>query len=120
MKIRKQLYRAGSVLQDIFYMYREKVFDYQVTKVEMKGNQIYLYLGYEDGVAEARRRPGVRKDVCLPFPSKDVPNLREKQAILVYSSSAQAVAWMFQVVEICLEGLYDSTTGSHPQSIDPH
>lgn len=109
LKMRKQLYRAGSVLQDMFYMYREKVFDYHISKVEIKGSKIYLHLCYDEAVANAKRPPGARKDVFLPFPSEYVPNLRDKQAILVYSASADSAAWMFEMVQLCLEGEHIST-----------
>jgi hypothetical protein len=45
LEVRKLLYRAGTLLQEGFYLYMEKVFDKLVTKIETRGGKIYIYEG---------------------------------------------------------------------------
>ncbi|KAG0645510.1 Tudor domain-containing 1 [Hyphodiscus hymeniophilus] len=45
LRTQKKLHRAGRVLRDLFYMYREKIFDTAVAKVEKKDGKMYVYIG---------------------------------------------------------------------------
>lgn len=96
LRTRKSLYRAGSLLQDMFYAYREQAFDNAITKIERRGQTILLH-------TKETPKPVVT-DHIVAFPNKLVSSEEEKHAILVYSTCEDALAWMHETVEYVLKG----------------
>ncbi|KAF7870273.1 hypothetical protein EAF04_004021 [Stromatinia cepivora] len=82
---RKRLYRAGDTLQEIFYRYRQTMFDKKIVKVESKNGKLYIHEGdYPDMTSNL--------DILHDFPDKLVQNKEDKQAILTYLAASDAVA----------------------------
>jgi len=91
----KALYNAGSLLEEIFYVYREKIFDQPIAKVEIKEDKVYMHDGrYSTGLS--------RYDFVQPFPNHLLSNESDKKAVLVYMACSDAVGWMQEVVEYVL------------------
>ncbi|KAL9003550.1 MAG: hypothetical protein Q9188_003591 [Gyalolechia gomerana] len=89
---RKVLYRAAETAQELFYVYREVVFDKHIVKAERKGNEMILYEG--------------RYEECfVPFPSSLFPDEKEKKAVLTYLACGDAYAYMDAVLKTMLEGI---------------
>ncbi len=88
---RKSLYRTGLIVQDVFYKFRERVFDKLIVKVERKEDVTYLY-------------EGLYKSTLLPFPSELFPNEQERNAALVDLSCDDSVGYMREILETMLEG----------------
>jgi hypothetical protein len=51
LQTKKAFYRAGSVLQEIFYIYREKAFDKPIAKTEKKDGKMCIHEGKYGKVA---------------------------------------------------------------------
>lgn len=91
---RKQLYRAGQIVQDAFLAYREKTFDLRITRVEKKENEIHLYEGaYGD------------KEPLVPFPADLVDNAEDKKMVLTWSTCSEAVGRMSKLLKDLLRGI---------------
>lgn len=91
------LYRAGKILQDIFYSYREMVYDKYIVKIEEKNGTLYLREGQYPDIKSAL-------DVIFPFPKDLVTTEEDKKAVLVHLACSDAVAWMHDLVEYFLKG----------------
>lgn len=90
---RKQLYRAGDLIQHTFYAYREQAFEKFITKVEKEGNTLYLYEGqYGEG------------QVLAPFPGHLFACEDDKNAALTYLACTDAVSFMLDLVKSSLKG----------------
>jgi hypothetical protein len=75
----RTLYRAGSTLQQIFYKYREMVFDRRIVKIEEKNGKLYLH---------EQRPPQIDfemlrlLDFLVPFPTHLCRTKQDRQGIL--------------------------------------
>lgn len=96
LKQRKEFFRLGSLLQGLFYMYREKVFDRPVVRMEEDGK----LLVHES--AWPRIRSGL--DMVQPFPSNLCRDTFDKQSLLVYLACEDAVGWMHDLVRVLAPG----------------
>lgn len=76
-----------------FYMFREKAYDQNITRVEKKGNCLILYDGYYDD-----------SKILIPFPHNLLPEEQEKQAALTFLTCGDAVAYMHEFFKIMLKG----------------
>ena len=101
---RKQIYRAGELVQDAFLGYREKAFDLKIIKVEKKGEDLYVYEG-PYGLAE----------LLLPFPIDKIDNDEDKKMLLAWYSCSDVVGYMHKLVKDLLHGiiLRPETRGSY-------
>lgn len=91
---RRSLYRAGDIVQHIFYMYREKVFDKLVLSVERS----------EEHINTAIRYASDQDDFFVPFPDQVCFDDLDKQALLACWACADAVAYMHGLVKSLLRG----------------
>jgi hypothetical protein len=99
LQTRKALYRAASILQEIFYIHREKVFDTEVEKVEEKNGKLYVH---EKKWKEKKiKNP---HELIIPFPSSIFQNPEDKMAVLANMACTDAVAWMHELVNYFLSG----------------
>lgn len=96
LQTRQHFYRVGSLLQQIFYIYREKTFDKVVTKIEKRedGN---IYVFYAGG-------GGANLPTLQPFPASVCEDIKDKQAILCHLACGDALAWMCEIVDYMLGG----------------
>ncbi|KAG4434740.1 hypothetical protein IFR05_009766 [Cadophora sp. M221] len=85
LKYRKILYRAGATLQQIFYLYREQVFDTVFTKFEEKDGKFYIHEG-----ATTTPHNNNHASLPLPFPHDLCGSVEHKQAMLVHRTSGEA------------------------------
>jgi hypothetical protein len=92
---RKKLYRAGAILQAMFYKYREQVFDKVIARVEEKNGQLFLYQG---DPATVRRGP------LVAFPNQLFANEKDKKAALVLFCCTDALAFMHDFAAYLLSG----------------
>ena len=98
---RKRLYRAGDIVQRIFYLYREHAFEKLITKVEKVDDTLYLYEGVDYG-----------GQILVPFPHRLFSCEENKLAALTYSACDDAVAFMRDIVRLILQGkLFNTTLG---------
>ncbi|KAL3419625.1 set domain-containing protein 5 [Phlyctema vagabunda] len=93
LRNRKALYRAGKILQEMFYMYRELLFDKSITKVTKEGDTIHVY--------EGQYPVDIKSDMeaIFPFPSDVFTNDLDKKAILTHLACFDAVAWMHEPIK---------------------
>lgn len=95
LQSRKIVYRAGSILQEMFYVYREKTFDLLIERIEERAGRLYVHEGIRDSVLT---------DTLIPFPSEMIPNEQDKKGILSYMSCFEAVGWMHDIIRYLLMG----------------
>ena len=97
LRNRKALYNAGNILQEIFYQYREKVFDKVVAKIEKQGGKLLIFEGlYQPSTTEW--------DTLEQFPVELCQDKEDKKTILVYDAGDDAVGWMQDTIEYTLSG----------------
>lgn len=95
---RRLLYRAGDLLQALFYTYRENVFDKQISKIEDKDGKLYLH-----GI-KSLKTVGTKLDMLQTFPRHLVTNEADKQHALAYLACCDA-SWMNDFVGYMLKGM---------------
>ena len=88
---RKILFNAGSLLQDIFYIYREKTFEKCFQRIESRGGKLHIWL-------KSSALGGGIYDQIVPFPLNLVQNENDKKAILTLYSCEDASAWMTDLI----------------------
>ena len=92
LSVRKKLYRAGGILQEIFYAYREITFDKMFRKIERQGKDLYMYEVEYDW------------QIPVPFPSALISSENERRAVLAYRSCDDALAYMYEIIKVLLKG----------------
>lgn len=97
---RCSVYRAGTIAQSAFYMYLERLFDVGITRVEEKGNDLYLYQGKND------------HNLLLPFPGKLFSQDEDKYAALTVLACGNALGFVHVVLETMLPGQYGFSTSN--------
>ncbi|CZT08056.1 uncharacterized protein RAG0_13280 [Rhynchosporium agropyri] len=95
LQTRKGLYRAGSVLQEIFYMYREKLYEKFYVKIEKSEGRLVLYEGQYSLSTPFITAP---TDCLIPFPETLCQTAEDKKSILVHLSCDDASAWLHEVL----------------------
>lgn len=90
---RQALYRAGDLVQQIFYLYTKTTYMWNPGRVEKIGTTWLIY-------------PRVKKtnSVLTPFPHAIVPDVHDQEALLTYQSCSSAVSLMHNVVKALLKG----------------
>ncbi|KAE8443550.1 hypothetical protein EG329_001712 [Mollisiaceae sp. DMI_Dod_QoI] len=96
--MRKLLYQAGDLLQEMFYVYRENVFDKLIVNIEHKDGKMYIYEGVYGRLQN-------NFDLLEPFPHHLVSNEEDKHAILAHLSCGEAVGWMNELIEHVLKDI---------------
>jgi hypothetical protein len=97
----RTLYRAGSILQQIFYKYRERVFDRRIVKIEEKNGKLYLH---EQRPPQMDFEMLRLLDFLVPFPTHLCRTKQDRQSIASYLACNDALAWMHDVIKDLLEG----------------
>jgi hypothetical protein len=97
LKTRKSFYRAGELLQEVFYLYREKLFDKLIDRIEHRDGKMYIHEGrYSQLLTEYDR--------LVPFPTSLCQDSQDKKALLAHISCDDAVAWLGDITKHILEG----------------
>lgn len=90
---RIKIYRAGKVLQRVFWKFREHAFDIPVKKCKKNGIELVLIQGHRDD-----ERP-----IC-PLPKDRNLTAEDRHAIMTYSFCGEALGFMFNVAKELLDG----------------
>jgi hypothetical protein len=101
LRVRRDLYRAGDLLQDIFYLYREKLFDLLIERIELRDGKSYVHEGhYPPHLTEY--------ESLIPFPESLCQDPLDKKAPLAHISCDDAVAWMADITKHILDSIFHS------------
>ncbi|KAG4428557.1 hypothetical protein IFR05_015961 [Cadophora sp. M221] len=93
------MYGAGSVLQGMFYMYREKLFDKNFVRIDKSDRQLILY-EVQDSLSIT-----TETDCLMSFPNELCITLMDKKSILVNLSCEDASAWLHDILKYTLAGI---------------
>lgn len=91
----KVLYRGGELVQEMFYKYRERFFDLNISKVRHNPDTGTV------GVYEGER---VRDEILIPFPTHLFTDDRDKQAALAWSACEFGVGYLSNQVKQAIKG----------------
>lgn len=92
---RKQLYRGGEVLQQVFYAYREAAFDFVFSNLKK----------IEDGRLHIEEPTHVEGSGPLyRFPGHLVDNQQDKAALLTFLACTDGVGYMFELTKKVVDG----------------
>lgn len=96
-KARLVVFRIGSTLQKIFYVFREKLFDRAIISIKRENGKLFIYEGpVPDPVSSC--------DYLQAFPDHLVKNDEEKLAVLSHLSCNDAIGWMHDLIKHMLTG----------------
>ncbi|PVH78501.1 hypothetical protein DL98DRAFT_590244 [Cadophora sp. DSE1049] len=104
LQTRKLFYLAGSVLQEMFYMYREKMFDKLIARIDKTQGRLIVYEGRYNPLITAET------DCLIQFPSKLCQTEKEKQSVLVHLACDDASAWLHDILKYTLAGIASNIT----------
>ena len=97
---RKQLFRGGELLQEVFYTYREAAFDLNITDLKRENGVLSMYLASILYV-----EPTLGVGPVFAFPNHLVRDDAEKKALLAYDACVDATAYMYGLTTKVLEGI---------------
>lgn len=97
LRARKILYRAASLLQDMFYTYRLHIFDMLIVRTKVEGRRMYLYEGVYPTLRNA-------VDFICEFPVGLLTNTEDQRTVLTYQACSDVPAWMHDVIKYILTG----------------
>ncbi|KAF2120217.1 hypothetical protein BDV96DRAFT_642062 [Lophiotrema nucula] len=89
----RTIYRAGDLLQQIFYVYCEKNFDRRITKLEDLGDRLIIH--YAPGISAP----------FVPFPKHLVSDDEQKAMMLSNFKCNDAVAYFYDLLVDLLQGI---------------
>ncbi|KAH6715763.1 hypothetical protein BKA61DRAFT_719791 [Leptodontidium sp. MPI-SDFR-AT-0119] len=91
LKAGKTLYRAGDILQQLFYQYREKLFDRRLAKIENRCSKLYIY---DRNFTDHELSKPLREDtITVSFPEMMYKTPEDKKAVLVHIACSDAIAF---------------------------
>lgn len=91
---RKQLYRAGNLLQAMFLKFREATYDVKLVKAVKKGEMLHVY---EGGYTAAESGP------LYDFPQNLASGRKDQAKLLTFCACEDAVAFIHELSEILLK-----------------
>lgn len=95
----KALYRAGDILQEMFYYYRQHLFDKSIARAEEKNGTIHLHEG-----TYSQYKTDV--DYLCTFPSHLFDSKRDREAVLSFQACSDVTAWFDEITRYVLGGLF--------------
>lgn len=101
---RRTLYRIGEIMQEIFYMYREKMFDRSVFSLETAGLEAFKTFYIQEGHYRLARR---EIDHLQPFPKhlfEEDSGVEERKMLLAHLASPLFITYMNELLEYFLMG----------------
>jgi len=104
LNMRKELFRVGSLVQELFYVYRKHLFDIKVEAIAKEGSTMRIHEGeYSQTIL---RLHGVEsfQDLLFPFPSASVTEIQDQQALLTHLMCDDSIGWMHGVLKYCVGG----------------
>jgi hypothetical protein len=104
LQTRRAFYRAGSTLQEIFYLFREILFDKLVVKIEEKDGKLYIHEGiYDLLINEHGILYQTEIGVLYPFPSDLIVNPKYKHAVLSFLSCQDGWSYLSGILKKLFE-----------------
>lgn len=102
---RKDLYRLGDLIQQIYYTFKENAYDVLIRKLEVENGKLRVHLSpFSEEVPGQKCYPGLP---CLvPFPNNMVDNLEDKLGLLVLMACNDSLANTHELVEYLLGGQF--------------
>lgn len=94
MNVRKQIYRAGELLQAIFYQFREAAFDMRIKRVVK--SQLGSLLVSEERYTDDR--------ILFRFPHEMIPDAKDKAKLLTMQACTDGCAFMLELSKALLRG----------------
>lgn len=95
VQAQEMLYRAGGLLQKLFYTYREVGYRRKIVDIKERDGKIYFHENYN-----VKNRATLFNTGLLA--KTNVMKLKDKEAILSYDASGTAAACMHEVVKYVL------------------
>ena len=92
-QVRRALYRAGALAQQIFYLYCKITYMWNPGRIEKIGTTWLIHTRVYTG-----------KSLLIPFPHAIVPDVHDQEALLTYQSCTSAVSAMHNVVKALFRG----------------
>ncbi|KAM3075308.1 Vacuolar protein sorting-associated protein atg6 [Clarireedia jacksonii] len=100
---RQLLYRAASVLQDIFYSYREAVFELNIVKIEEKDGVLYLYEGKYADIKSV-------ESILHKFPEGLEITEEDRKSALSFMACSDVMLYMNGIITHFLKGVVSEIT----------
>jgi hypothetical protein len=105
----RDLYRAGSILQQIFYVCCEKLFNHPIEKIEYKKNEKNEKNEKKSEVMTLHHHPAEKfgpplDDRLFRFPARQCKTLSDEKALLSYDSCTAVNIYLKEVAEYLLRG----------------
>ncbi|KAE9380047.1 hypothetical protein N431DRAFT_315648, partial [Stipitochalara longipes BDJ] len=105
LQVRKLFYRAGDILQEVFYIYKEKIFLMKILSVKvMENGDINLKMDNMDNMTQISMMPTFA-ELFQKFPGNKCGSRGARKAVLTFGSGTDAVAWMHDMVKHMLKGI---------------
>jgi hypothetical protein len=98
LKARKDLYRAGSILQQIIFLCREKLFDLPIHRIEYDNNRMLLH------PLPAKDFGSAPEDRLFQFPSEQCETEEDRKALLSYLACSDLTLYLEHIPEYLLAG----------------
>ncbi len=94
-KMRKIIFRAGSTVQRVFYMYREITIDWTYTTIEESNSLPCFHLDIDQSLDE----------LVFPFSSNTALDEQERLSLLSYHAFGEACGFMHNLIKNLLQGM---------------
>lgn len=91
------LHHAGAALQNIFYMYRGKIFDRRVARTEERDGKFYIHEGVYPKMV-------IDFEALQEFPSAIFTDPKDKKTVLAFLAGEDASAWILDMVKYFVKG----------------
>lgn len=101
---RKQLYRGAALVQEVYYAFRETAFDIDPEDIKVIGGKIHFSLAKIVNIEEMAKAP---EWPLFPFPKSALPELKDRQTLLVWNNCDDAMAYMHEFFEKAFKGKSD-------------
>lgn len=96
---RKQLFRAGAILQEVYYFFREATFDEPICNVRVDGGKLHIT------VPEYSKDRGM---VLYPLSEDQIADTMLKKSLLTWMNCEQAWLYMEDLTRKLLEGILEN------------
>lgn len=117
---RMMLYRAGAMLQQVFYLYQKSKWIWKICKVERVKEKTYQYHDYPpekcDSLYLYKSQSPALTDALPPFPDDLFLSDREKESALAHLSCHDSILAMHGIVESTLQGKQKNFPGERNPS----
>lgn len=104
--VHKQIYRAGEILQAIFYHFREAAFDIKIKKIEKRKGKLHMYEHYY--------KSNLGDSIHFRLPVHLLSDPKDKAAVLTYMTCNEASSFLWEISKEMLKGKEKYTDFASP------